>query len=193
MSVNKHNVENCDQAPPVCNICHRRHLTALHVEQTPKPNANQASQTNSTSTACTQVCGEEETGRSCARIVLVNAVHQSYPAKKITTYAVLDDQSTDVFISDALLNNLEVDAPEVDLQVNTIVGSNSIRTRKVTGLYIKDVEKGYTPIKVPFAYSREYIPASHEDIATPNVARQWKHLSTSQTRFPTDPTSTLVC
>lgn len=30
------------------------------------------------------------------------------------------------FISDALLNNLEVDAPEVDLQVNTIVGSNTI-------------------------------------------------------------------
>lgn len=95
--VNKHNAENCDQARPVCNICHRRHLTLLHVEQTPKPNVNQGSQTNSTSTACTQVCGQEETGRSCARIVLVKAANQSNPAKKITTYAVLDDQSTDVY------------------------------------------------------------------------------------------------
>ncbi|XP_020615977.1 uncharacterized protein LOC110053990 [Orbicella faveolata] len=107
MSANKHSAENCNQAPPVCNTCHKRHSTALHVEQTPKTSANQASQTISTSTACTQVCGEKETGRSCARIVLVNASHRSNPAKKITTYAVLDDQSTDVFISDALLNNLE--------------------------------------------------------------------------------------
>ena len=90
---------------------------------------------------------------------------------------MLDDQSTDAFISDALLEQLEVDAPEVDLQVNTIIGSNSIRTKKVTGLSIQDLENEYAPIKVPFAYSREYIPASHEDIATPRIASQWKHLS----------------
>ena len=100
---------------------------------------------------------------------------------------MLDDQSTDVFISDALLNNLEVDAPEVDLQVNTIVGSNTIRTRKVTGIYIQDVEKAHAPIKVPFAYAREYIPASHEDIATPDVASQWKHLSHIADKIPHRP------
>ena len=115
MSANKHGAENCDQAPPDYNICHKRNWKARHIKQTPKPMANQASQTNGTSTACTQVCREEETGRTCARIVLVNASHWSNPAKKLTTYAVLDNQSTDVFISDALLNNLEVDAPEVDL------------------------------------------------------------------------------
>ena len=178
MAPSKHNAENCDQTPPVCDICHKRHLTALHTETTPdhkeKPNAPEA---KNTSTACTQVCREEETSRSCARIVLVQASHQSNPARKLTTYAVLDDQSTDVFISDSLLEQLEVDAPEVDLQVNTIVGSKSIRTKKVTGLSIQDTENGYAPIKVPFAYSREFIPASHEDIATPQVAKQWKHLS----------------
>lgn len=43
MRANKHSAENCNQAPPVCNTCHKRHLTALNVEQTPKPNAKQAS------------------------------------------------------------------------------------------------------------------------------------------------------
>ena len=155
-------------------------MTALHVEATPgsKDKLNTATtETKSTTTACTQVCGEEETSRSCARIVLVRAYHQSNPAKKITTYAVLDDQSTDTFIADALLEQLEVDATEVDLQVNTIVGSNSIRTKKVVGLSIQDLENEYGPIKVPFAYSREYIPASHEDIATLRIVSQWKHLS----------------
>ena len=164
MSV-KHNTKNCHQAPPECRICHKRHLTALHIK--PALQCQNIPEANRTSTACTQVCREEETRRSCARIILVNASHQSNPAKKLTTYAVLDDQSTDVFISYALLHNLEVSAPEVDLQVNTVIGSNTIRTKKVTGIFIQDIDTKYAPIKVPFAYSREYIPASHEDIATP--------------------------
>lgn len=89
----------------------------------------------------------------------------------------MDDQSTDVFISNTLLQQLEVDAPQVDLQVKTSLGSNSIRTKKVTGLSIQDKENGYVPIKVPFAHSREYIPTSHEDTATPQITSQWKHLS----------------
>ena len=75
-------------------------------------------------------------------------------------------------MSDALLEQPEVDVLEVDLQVNTIVGSNSIRTKKVIGLSIEGLENEYAPIKVPFAYSREYIPASHEDIATLRIASQ---------------------
>lgn len=169
MSV-KHGAENCDQAPPECSVCHKRHLTALHIKPTLKrQDKRNIPEANCTSTACMQVCREEETERSCARIVLVNASHQSNPAKKLTTYAVLDDQSTDVFISDALLHNLKISVPEVDLQVNTIIRSNTIRTKKVTGIFIQDIESKYAPIKVPFAYSREYIPALHEDIATPKV------------------------
>ena len=138
MAYNKHNADKCDQTPPVCDICRKRHLTAFHVETTPstKDKPNTTTEFKSTTVACTQVCGEEETSRPCARIVLVRAYHQSNPATKTTTYAVLDNESTDAFISDALLERLEVDAPEVDLQVNTIVGSNSIRTKKVIGLSI---------------------------------------------------------
>ena len=40
--------------------------------------------------------------------------HQSNPNQELTMYAVLDEQSTDVFISDALLEKLEEDAPELD-------------------------------------------------------------------------------
>ncbi|KAL9976951.1 hypothetical protein ACROYT_G014300 [Oculina patagonica] len=157
MSANKHSAENCDQAPPVCNICHKRHLTALHIEQTSKPMANQESQTNSTSTACTQVCGGRKPVIVCQNRPgqRIASVKSSQENKHLCSIGRPVHRHT-VFISDALLNNLEVDAPEVDLQVNTNIGSNSIRTRKVTGLYIQDVEIGYTPIKVPFPYSREY-------------------------------------
>ena len=82
MSAGKHSAEHCDQAPPDCNICHKRHLTALHIAPMLESKAELSiSEPNQTSTACMQVCGEEETGSSCATIVLVTASHRSNPAK----------------------------------------------------------------------------------------------------------------
>ena len=163
---------NCSENSPSCGICQRRHLTALHCDM------------QDASSACTQVCGGEGPGQSCARIVPVKLTHQSQPGKEILTYAVLDDQSTDVFISDSLLDKLDVTAQEFDLKVNTIIGSNTIRTKKITGLYIQDVNGEYSQIRVPYAYSREYIPATHQDIATPHVVRQWKHLAEIADKIP---------
>ena len=45
------------------------------------------------------------------------------------------------------------------------------------GLFIEGLENEYAPIKVPFACSQEYIPASHEDTATLRIGSQWQHLS----------------
>lgn len=92
------------------------------------------------------------------------------------TYAVLDDQSTDVFVTDSLLDELDVSGQEVNAQVNTIVGTNTLRMRKVSGLQIQDVNAEHSPVKVPYAYAQESIPATHHDIATPDIARQWEHL-----------------
>ena len=91
------------------------------------------------------------------------------------TYAVLDDQSTDVFVTNSLLNELEVSRQEVNVQVNTIVGTNTLWMRKVSGLQIQDVNEEHSPVKVPYAYAQESIPAIHHDIATPDIARQWEH------------------
>ena len=56
--------------------------------------------------------------------------------------------------------------------------------KKITGLYIQDVNGEYSQIRVPYAYSREYIPATHQDIATPHVVRQWKHLAEIADKIP---------
>jgi len=95
---------------------------------------------------------------------------------KVPTYAVLDDQSTDVFVTDTLLELLGVKGQVVNLEINTITGVNSVCTQKVNGLHFRDIDNLHKPIKVPFAYSQDKIPASQEDIATPEVARSWKHL-----------------
>jgi len=167
----KHVAKDCDQEPSVCDICQRKHNTVLHKHA-------EDNDTDKSSAACTRICGKRAKSRSCARIVLLEVTHASSPSSKTLTYAVLDDQSTDVFITDTLLNQLGADGQDVDLQVNTIVGTNTIRTKKLLGLQIQDVNHNHLPIKVPHAYTREDIPATHHDIATPNMARQWKHLKT---------------
>jgi hypothetical protein len=79
-------------------------------------------------------------------------------------------------VTDTLLEKINTGGPQISLEVNTIVGINSIHTRKVSGLCVQDVEGRHQPMKVNYAYSREDIPADKYDIATPEIARQWNHL-----------------
>lgn len=42
--------------------------------------------------------------------------------------------------------------------------------------YIQNIDSLQRSVKVPVAYSRQKVPASQEDIATPEIAQSWKHL-----------------
>ena len=171
VSSNKHVSKDCSKDKLQCKICQQKHATVLH-----DPTRHKKEEPSRVNSACSQVCGRNQPARSCARIVLLEVFHQDNPSAKVPTYAVLDDQSTDVFIADSLLEQLGVQGQEVNLEINTITGANSVRTQKVNGLHIQDMDSLHKSIKVPFAYSQEKIPASQEDIATPGIARSWKHL-----------------
>ena len=108
--------------------------------------------------------------------MLLKVFDQSVSSYEVMTYAVLDDQSTDVFVTDSLLDELDVSGQEVNVQVNTIVGTNTLQMPKVSGLQIQDVNAEHSPLKVPYAYAQESIPKTHHEIATPDITRQWEHL-----------------
>ena len=75
------------------------------------------------------------------------------PSAKVTTYAVLDNLSTDVFVKHSLLEQLGVEDQEVYLEIDTITGVSSVHTQKVKGLRIQDMDNLHKSIKVSFAYS----------------------------------------
>ena len=81
-----------------------------------------------------------------------------------------------MFITDALQSKLNLSGAEVNLQVNTIVGTNSIRMRRVPGLKIQEINGEYLPVKVSYANAQPKIRATHSDIATPYIVREWDHL-----------------
>jgi len=74
------------------------------------------------------------------------------------------------------LDELDVSGQEVNLQVNTIVSTNTLQMRKVSGLQIQDVDGEHSPVKISYVYAQDNIPATHHNIATPDIARQWEHL-----------------
>jgi hypothetical protein len=88
---------------------------------------------------------------SCAKIELLQVFHQDNPLLRVPTYAVLDDQSTDVFVTDSLLSQLQVKGQDVNLEINTILGPNSVCTKKVNGLRVQNAEGRHQPIKIPHA------------------------------------------
>ena len=168
---NNHISKDCPKDKLECKLCHQKHATILH-----DPVRHERKDTNQVNSACSQVCGEKQPTRSCARIVLLEVFHQGNPSTKVPTYAVLDDQSTDVFVTDSLLEQLKVEGHDVNLEISTIAGVNSVRTQIVLGLLIQDIDKQYKPMKIPFAYSQVKIPASQRDIATPEIAKSWNPL-----------------
>ena len=108
-------------------------------------------------------------------LVQKSLFHQDDPSNRVPTYAVLDGQSTDFFITNALLNQLQTEGQDVNLEINTILGTNTVRTKNVNGLRIQDIEGQHQPMKIPLAYSREAIPANQSEIATPETASNWEH------------------
>ena len=72
---------------------------------------------------------------------------------------------------------MNVEPEDITLQINTIVGTESVRTKKVNGLKIQDVDGLHKPISIQRAYTRDQIPADRSNIAEPNVAKLWNHLN----------------
>ena len=64
-----------------------------------------------------------------------------------------------MFVSDSLLDILGVEGDEVNLQVNTIVGTNTIRTKKASGLCVQDIHMGNIhQLKSHNSHIRHYQP-----------------------------------
>lgn len=97
VSSNEHVSKDCKRGKLECKICKQMHATILH-----DPTRQKKKDTSQTYSACSQVCGQGQLARSCARVVLIEVFHQDNPSSKVPTYAVLNGQSRDVFVTEIL-------------------------------------------------------------------------------------------
>ncbi|CAB3982869.1 Hypothetical predicted protein [Paramuricea clavata] len=167
-----HSNHSC-QRKKNCHTCGEVHPTALHrdkpyqgkpygnlkLKEVPKPNEEVNSQENTTSN-CIEVLDMKATGEpvSHSLIVPVWVHHSNDTSRKILTYALLDDQSDACFIKDSALKALGINGPEVELKLSTVLAQKKIKSRKITGLVVRGVNKT-VDIALPRTYSRDIIPA----------------------------------
>ena len=81
--------------------------------------------------------------------------HRNDLQKKIFTYALLDDQSDACFIKDSALKMLEINGPEIELELSTVLAQKKIKSQKITGVVVREPVSRYNLTKniLPIHYT----------------------------------------
>ena len=162
----------------VCKTCNGFHPNSLHSD--PAPNENeQDSGSRDTPMATSHrvnLSDMKNMNPSCMHSLIVPVwIHHRRDIRKLLTYALLDKQSDACFVKEDLLERLDVNGPEVELKLSTVLAEEVIKSRRIEGLvvrgYNEDVE-----IPLPKSYSRSSIPAKKSQIPRPESALNWPHL-----------------
>ena len=139
-STSEHVSRQCSSRQ-ICAKCDKRHLTVLHVE---KP-------TQEVHSSCTEVCSQvdQKDGSDNSLIVPVWVRSKCNANCEILCYCIIDDQSNTCFMSETLLEQLNVPGQETNLTLSTIYKSKSvINCKKVSDLEIISFDKK-SSVKLP--------------------------------------------
>ncbi|KAK3709219.1 hypothetical protein QZH41_004583 [Actinostola sp. cb2023] len=164
-----------------CQVCEGSHPSSLH-DYSYKPNSNTTAEQVSmapenivTHRVGVRRMQSHEATSSHSLIVPVWLCHDDNPDNKLMVYALLDEQSDACFIRDSTLNKLGVNGPEVSIKLATVLGQETIQSKKITGLTVRGVREE-KDIPMPRVYTREVIPARRSQIPRPETALKWPHL-----------------
>jgi len=109
----------------VCKTCNGFHPTSLHSDPAPVETEQSSSLRNTAEATSHRVnlSDMKNLNPFCMHslIVPVWIHHGKYTRKKLLTYALLDEQSDACFVKEDLLGKLDVNGPEVELKVSTVL------------------------------------------------------------------------
>jgi len=108
-------------------------------------------------------------------IIPVSIHHRDKPDIQMRTYAVLDNQSNACFISEDIVNRLELKTKPLNLQLTTMAGSETLETAVANGLVIRGIRES-KEVALPGAYMRDHIPVERGLIPRRETLTSWPHL-----------------
>ncbi|XP_052694839.1 uncharacterized protein LOC128173163 [Crassostrea angulata] len=184
-----HRKQDCKEAI-MCKECGSEfHTTSLHVDSSPAPTTGRASSVHGGEEAprrqqvtkeqhvttinsnCTEV-GKEFKGKSCARIVPATV---TYDGRAVSLYAMLDDQSNKTLAKKELFDLLNINTETIPYLMTSCSGQVTTFGRTASGLYIESA-RGETRLPLPCTLECDEIPNNYQEIPTPDVALQHKHM-----------------
>ncbi|CAC5372342.1 unnamed protein product [Mytilus coruscus] len=189
----KHLAQDC-KANIKCEKCGKTaHCTAFHFErQTRENNGGERQVENQPpdqiSTKCTEICDDSADptsfqGKSCAKTLLVKVYPEGKPEVSVTTYAIIDDQSNRSLVCSIFIDHFNETTEPVEYMLASCSGKTIQHGRRTTG-YILESLDGTTQLKCPSLIECNEIPISKREIATPAIARHYKHLQDIEQFIP---------
>lgn len=179
-----HSAKDCRRRH-TCETCSKRHPTCLHDDnysnsrqretQVSTDNASHRHQAETATATSLNVARSDQT-ISTSMIVPVWLSTANNPDKEKLVYALLDTQSDTVFIDQDVAHELQANVCPVKLKLTTMMDKNAVViSERVSDLIVRGYDSD-TVIKLPTAYTRDYIPANREHIPTCDTAKKWSHL-----------------
>ena len=123
----------------VCKTCNGFHPTSFHRDPTPFETEQSSSLRNTPEATLHRVnlSDMKNVNPSCMHSLIVPVwIHHRKDIKKLLTYALLDEQSDACFVKEELLGRLDVNGPEVELKLSTVLAEKVIKSRRIEGLYV---------------------------------------------------------
>ncbi|XP_042073472.1 uncharacterized protein LOC121813652 [Haplochromis burtoni] len=189
-----HSAKDCKRRL-TCETCSKRHPTCLHDEnysislqrekqaQVSTDNATQGNSPESATAIALNVARAEHTV-STSMIIPVWVSTAANPQREKLVYALLDTQSDTVFIDQDVTQKLQANVCPVKLRLTTMMGKNAVvSSGKVCDLLVRGYNSA-TVLRLPTAYTKDFIPANREHIPTCDTAKLWSHLSSIADEIP---------
>lgn len=172
-----------------CDMCQSdRHCGALHVNSSQggedKENSHGGENSiSSFTTNCTQVCSPAFSGKSCAKIILVNIFPVGREDLKKRAYVILDDQSSRTLAKSSFFDKFGIKGQEISYTLSSCSGSAMVSGRQAFDFVVSSIQSG-EQIYLPSIIECDDIPVSYEEIPTPAVVKPYKHLSDLESEIP---------
>ncbi|XP_062593639.1 uncharacterized protein LOC134255146, partial [Saccostrea cucullata] len=173
-----------------CEVCQSdKHCGALHVnssqggEDKENSHVRENSIPSSFTTNCTQVCSPAFSGKSCAKIILVNIFPVGREDLKKRAYVILDDQSSKTLAKSSFFDNFGIQGQDISYTLSSCSGSAMVSGRQAFDYVVSSIHSG-EQIYLPSIIECDDIPISYEEIPTPAVVKPYKHLSDLESEIP---------
>lgn len=188
----QHMAKDC-KVPIKCAECDsERHVSALHPGPpafnnsavTEKEESGEPDEDTPTVTSkCTEICGNTDSPRSCAKICLIIAYPRGRKDKAVKMYAVLDEQSNKSLAKTEFFNLFDVKASPTPYTLKTCAGTTETYGRRVSDFMLESMD-GKLQLPLPTLIECDMVPDDRSEIPSPDVARLHPHLRPVANRIP---------
>ncbi len=174
-----------------CKICHRRHNTMLHdtarlpsqlpplgssqQPPQPSPSSQQPAYNQSHHDAVKANSSFAGAFKRVALPILPVKVKAPGGSKSVTTYCLIDTGSTNSFISQALLDELNIKGVKQKVSLTTLEKSNGCYDTNVSSIEVTDIYETKS-LYLPAVMSRDKLTINEDNIPRYEDIDQWPHL-----------------